>query len=486
MKSKIMSFSEFERVYEANEYILEDEVAPPKDDPKTSVVSSDGSIEENPEAILDLLKDLGTGEGEEKTGEGEEKTKKDAPNESLAEQSTLAPVNTLKASRMGEKSDRVKDIQKLLGLNPSGNFDQETKNSVSQFQTEQKKKNPKIIVDGIVGNQTYGLLLKVKKGITDQSEISSMLAKFQSSGKTVVSVTKAGTNLALDPKLYEIFEKIEIITNNGTTYVVATPRPDAAAIIERLKKSGKIGSGFAWLLAVPLAVGKALVYTALGVVVITIEVAKAMVNAAISAGAYIGRQVMAVASNIAIGLGQISKWVQAKGAEAWSKIKQDVASSLALWKGFNEKAKAALKASAQAALAWAAAVGASLSKDAQALRAYTLKIVAEIGTDLKQSWAAAKTLGELVKTGLSKVKEGVQAFTAKLQTEYDEAVARTKAIGSAVVIGFKKGGEKVVNVIKSGISAAGDALISAGSWLKNLVESLEVNNGELVLEWLEY
>lgn len=480
MPSKIMSFGEFEKVYEANEYILEDEAgaaAPPKDDPATSVVSSDGSIEEQPGDILDLLKGLG------KKEEGD-KTEEDVPNESLDEQDS---TNTLKAARIGEKSERVKDIQKLLGLKNDGDFGQATKNAVMQFQKEAKVKDPKVVVDGIVGNQTYGLMLKVKKGITDQSQITAMIDKFQSSGKTVVSVAKAGTNIALDPRLYEIFEKIEIITNNGTTYVVATPRSDAAAKVAELKKANLIGADFSWLLAVPAAVGKAIVYTVVGAVVIQIEIAKAMVNAAIAAGSYIGKGAMAVASNIAYGLGQIGKWVGEKGAQAWATLKQDAAAGLAVWAGFNEKAKNALKSSAKALVAWAAAVGASLTQEAtKAYREATRVMAVALAGALGLAAKAAKSLGEFAKIGIKEAMGDAKALVAKVQSAYDEVVTRSKAIGNATVAGFQKAGATVTNVLKSGVSAAGDALISAGTWLKTISESLEANNGELVLEWLEY
>lgn len=487
MPSKIMSFGEFEKVYEANEYILEDEAAdaPPKDDPETAVVSPDGSIEQQPGDILDLLKGLGTKEGGDKTEEAP--AEEDAPNESLDEQDTSAPVNTLKSAKMGEKSERVKDIQKLLGLEPTGNFDQATKNAVMKFQEARKAKNPKVVVDGIVGNQTYGLMLRVKKGITDQSQITAMLDKFQSSGKTVVSVTKAGTNIALDPRLYQIFEKIEIITNNGTTYVVATPKSDAAAKVAELKKANLIGADFSWLLAVPAAVGKAIVYTAVGAVVIQIEVAKAMVNAAISAGAYVGTKSMAIASNIAYGLGQIGKWVGEKGAQTWATLKQDTNAALAVWTGFNQKAKDTLKSSAKGLVAWAAAVGASLTQEAtKAYREATRVMAVALAGALGLAAKSAKSLGEFAKLGMKEAIGDAKALVAKVQASYDAAVTRANAIGSQVNTGFQKAGKEVTSALKSGVSAAGDALISAGTWLKTISESLEANNGELVLEWLEY
>lgn len=481
MPSKIMSFGEFERVYEANGYILEDEAgaaAPPKDNPETSVVSSDGSIEEQPGDILDLLKGLGKKEGEDKTEE-------DAPNESLEEQDSS--TNTLKPARMGEKSERVKDIQKLLGLETDGDFGQATKDAVMKFQKEAKAKNPDIVVDGIVGNQTYGLMLKVKKGITDQRVIDAQIEDFKKGGKTVVSASKAGKNIALDPRLYSMFEKIEMITINGTTYVVATPKSDAANQLAGLKKAGLVGKDFSWLLAVPAAVGKAIVYTAVGAVVIQVEIAKAMVNAAISAGAYVGTKSMAIASNIAYGLGQIGKWVGEKGAQTWATLKQDTNEALAVWVGFNQKAKDTLKSSAKGLVAWAAAVGASLTTSAtQAYREATRLMAVGLAGALGLAAKTAKSLGEFAKMGIKEAVGDAKELVAKVQSSYDAAVTRANAIGSQVNTGFQKAGKEVTSALKSGVSAAGDALISAGTWLKSMSESLEDNNGELVLEWLEY
>lgn len=497
MQNKIMNFNEFSKVYESNPYFSESKesvqnnfelseeeaAAPPKDDAETAVVSDDGSIEIQPTEILSLLKDMGKkeGEAEKEAAPAEEET----PNESLVEQSS---TNTLKPAKMGEKSERVKDIQNLLGLTPDGVFGQATKNAVMKFQKEAKVKDPNILVDGIVGNQTYGLMLKVKKGITDQAEINAMVNKFKEAGKTIVAAVTGSKNIALDPKLYSMFEKIEMITVNGTTYVVATPKSDAANQLAALKKAGLIGSDFSWLLAVPAAVGKAIVYTALGATIVTIEVAKGMVNAAISAGGIIGKAGMSIASNIVYGLGQIAKWVGDKGAQAWATLKNDAAAALAVWKGFNEKAKAVIKSSAEAALAWGAAVGASIAKEVgAAYRETTRLMLAGLAGTLGVAWEGAKTLGELVKTGISKAAQGGKELANKIQSAYNDAAKRANAIGNQAYAAFQSAGDEVKSVIKSGVSSAGDALISAGSWLKSLAEAIDNSNGgDLVLEWLEY
>ena len=490
MQNKIMNFNQFSKVYESTMNLPEDETAfnygeeiseeeaaaaPPKDDAETAVVSSDGSIEVPPSEILALLKDLGKKEGDKA---------EETPNESLDEQDS---TNTLKPAKMGEKSERVKDIQKLLGLTVDGDFGQATKDAVMKFQKAAKVKDSDVVIDGIVGNQTYGLMLRVKKGITDKSQIQAMIDKFQGAGKTVVAAAKAGKNIALDPKLYDLFEKIEIITINGTTYVVATPKSDASAKIDSLKKAKLIGADFSWLLAIPAAVGKAIIYTAVGGTIVTLEVAKAMVNTALSAGAYIGKASAAVVSNIVYGVGQISNWVVAKGAQGWAALKQDTAAALAAWKDYNEKGKAILKSSKDAAVAWATAAAASLSKEiGAAYREATRVMLVGIAGTLGIAWAGAKSLGDLVKTGMSQMAAGGRGLANKIQTAYDDAVKRANAVGNAVNAEFQKAGAEVTNVLKSGVTAAGDALISAGGWLKGLAESLDNNGGELVLEWLEY
>lgn len=492
MQNKIMNFNEFSKVYESNPYFSEEEqsiendfdlseeedAAPPKDSAETAIVSDDGSIEIQPTEILDLLKGMGAKEGES------EPAQEDATNESLDEQNS---TNTLKPAKMGEKSERVKDIQKLLGLTADGDFGQATKDAVMKFQKAAKVKNPDILVDGIVGNQTYGLMLKVKKGITDKSQIQAMVDKFQSGGKQVVSATKAGKNIALDPRLYSMFEKIEIITVNGVTYVVATPKSDAANQLAGLKKAGLIGSDFSWLSAVPAAVGKAIVYTMVGAVVVPLEISKAMLNAAISAGGVLGKAGASVASNIVYGLGQIAKWVGDKGAQAWAALKQDAAAALAVWKGFNENAKGVLKSSAEATVAWAAAAAASLSQEASAAYREATRLMA-VGLAAAQGLGAktAKSLGEFVKTSVKDLEAGGKSLTNKMQAAYNDAVKRANAIGNQASTAFQKANDDLKSAIKSGVTAAGDALISAGSWVKSLAESLDNNNGELVLEWLEY
>jgi hypothetical protein len=481
-----MSFGEFEKIYESNMQILEDEIVePPKDSQETAIVSPDGSIEEPPKEILDLLKGIAA----------EDETKKEgaAPNESLEEQAefvaeakpTKKSTSTMKIAKMGEESDRVKEIQKNLGLEPSGKFDQATKNAVIAFQTEQKKIDSEILVDGKVGVQTYGLLLKVKAGLSDAAEIEKKIEEFRKAGKYVIAVGK-GKSIALDPRFYEVFERIEVITNNGTTYVVATPKADAAEKVEGLKKDNLIGAGFEWLLAAPLAIGKALVYTAVGVTVITAEVAKAMINGAVASVSFVAKGVISIFSNVFYGIGQVAKWANGKAASIWTSVKQGANAALAIWKGFTNKAKEVLKASAEGILAFAASASASFSKAAKAFRDFTHQAAVSVGKALNYAWEKTKNLGELVKSGFAKIADGAKAIVAKVQTVYNSVVDRAKEITNSVMGGLRSAGQGVVNAAKNAVGYVGGAFIEFGSYLTSMVESLEAGEGQLMLEWLEY
>jgi len=484
MPSKILSFNDFEKVYESENYLIaeEDVAAPPKDSAESSVIDpSSGEITEDPKEILDLMKELGAGA----PAEGAEAPKEEkAPNESLQEQATAAPVNTLKVAKMGETSDRVKEIQKTLGLEPSGKFDQATKDAVVAFQKEQKKKDPKTAVDGIVGPQTYGLLLKIKKGITDAAEIAKQLDAFKNAGKMVIDVKKAGSNIALDPRYYDLFESIEVVTVNGTTYVVATPKADAAQKVADLKAAGLIKAGFEWLLSIPMFVGKALVYTAIGAVVVTVEVAKAMVNGAISVASWAGKKIMA--SSVVHGLGQLCKWIGSTSSAAWAKVKSGAAEVKALWNGFVTNTLAMVAKKKEAILAFAAACSKSLSSTAKDLRMAVHQKMIAAGKDLQLAWDKTKNLGEMVKAGFASIPDKAKEIAATIQKSYDDAVTRTNAIGAAVGNGLKSAGKSVVKVIGDGVQFAGQKIKDAGAWISSLAEALETPDGVLMLEWLNY
>ena len=117
MENKLLSFSEFEGIYESYGFVIEAEsaaAAPPPTKAENSVVTKEGEPKEDVADILDIFKKLS------KEGEVEE-----------AEE---PKVSTLKVVKMGETSDRVKEIQKLLGIEADGQFGSGTQKAVMAFQ----------------------------------------------------------------------------------------------------------------------------------------------------------------------------------------------------------------------------------------------------------------------------------------------------------------------------------------------------------------
>ena len=159
MENRLLSFSEFESVYESYGFINEAEVAEkPTFTPNKLAVSSD-----------DLLSLFG----------GDDKKQNEA----------LKP-SAFTLIKKGEKSQRVKELQKELGTEQNGVFDEVTEKKVKEFQTKNK-----LAVDGKVGVQTLTKMLELKGDKTPQKTIETRYII-----KTVGDAKKSG----IDPRLLEI------------------------------------------------------------------------------------------------------------------------------------------------------------------------------------------------------------------------------------------------------------------------------------------
>lgn len=62
---------------------------------------------------------------------------------------------------LGAQGDDVKDLQTLLGVTPTGTYDENTANAVTQYQ-----QNNNLTVDGVVGDETLGAILGTQAGAT--------------------------------------------------------------------------------------------------------------------------------------------------------------------------------------------------------------------------------------------------------------------------------------------------------------------------------
>jgi peptidoglycan hydrolase-like protein with peptidoglycan-binding domain len=459
MNNKLLSFSEFEGIYESYGFVLTESadaaaVAPPPTKPENSVITKEGEPKDNTEDFLSIFKKL----SEESIEEAED-----------------PKVNTLKPVKMGETSDRVKEIQKLLGLKEDGQFGSGTQKAVMAFQKENKLK-----VDGVVGVQTYGKMLEIKKGITDKAEIEKKKEEFQQMPN---KLSKEVLSIINNPKLYQIYERIEIVVIGNRTYVICTPKKDAKTLIESLKAEGLITSGFEWLLLAGEAIGKAVVYTTLGVAVITLEVAKAMVNGAISAFKFLKAGTMSLTSNVVKGLEQIARFVYKEGAEAYNKINQKAED---IWKGFIGIAAPILKASAEALTAFVGAVGSYLKDVSVAFANLALTILRPVAKAIGMAWEGVKTLSLAAKSGLNwiakKGKAAVTAIGSGIKSAYNTVVATAKQIGSDVLAGLKSAGKAVTQAVGTSIAVAGNAIASFGGWVSGLVAEAYRETGNAIFE----
>ena len=466
MENKLLSFREFETLYESYGFVTESAsavaAAPTPTKAENSVVTKEGDPKEDVADLLDIFKKL-----------AEESEVKEAED---------PKVNTLKPVKMGETSDRVKEIQKLLSLKDDGQFGSGTQKAVMAFQKENKLK-----VDGVVGVQTYGKMLEVKKGITDQAELEKMKEEFK---KMPDKLSKEIISIINDPRYYEIYERIEIVVIKGVTYVICTPKKDAKSKLEALKTDGLISAGFEWLLLAGEAIGKAIVYTTLGVAVVAVEVAKAMVNGAISATKFLAKGAMTIMSNVVYGLGQIGKWVYIGGAETYKAINQKAEQ---VWKGFVGVASTVLKSSGEALVAWVGAIGSYLKNVGAAagtvivaLGNLALEILKPIAKTLGLAWEGVKTIGAAAKSGLTwiakKGKAAVIAIGDGIKSAYNAVVAKTKQIGSDVLAGLKSAGKAVTQAVGNGITAAGNTMASFGGWVSGLFESVYLETGNAIFE----
>ena len=493
MEKKILSFDQFEKVYE-QQYFFNNEIEEaedsevPQDSAETAPVvdPETGEPTDDIADLKDAFKELAQGDK--------------ASGETGVTESELfeAEPNTLKTAKMGEESDRVKDIQKLLGLEETGKFDQATKDAVKSFQAEEKKKNPAIVVDGIVGNQTYGRLLKIKGGIDDKAEIAKKKSSFMGAGvgKAAGAAGAAGApasneaikNIIFDPRFHDLYESVTIVTVNGETRIICVPKSDIATKIEELKKSGVLTSSFNFIAEGAKALGKAILYTAVGMVVIPLEVGKAMINGAISAAKFVGKKIMnAVIVPVAHGLAQVAKWTAAKGKAVYAAIstKADAA-----WKSFCTAGSNALQKSKEGILAFASAANNFLGKAQEAGKQVLLASIGVTAAAVELGWKGIKSLGKAVKSGwdkmaqlgadaAKKIKDGIQSGYASVKTTLQNA-------GNAVLNGFAKAKDSVKSAIKSGVQSAGNMLVDAGNWLKGMFESLFNETGDPIFEALMY
>ena len=426
---RMLSFSEFESMYESYGFVFEaSEAEIPKPTQAQNVLIDPKTAEPKggAEAIFDIFKELG----------GEEPVKE-------AKTATGKTTSTLRVAKIGEQSERVKSIQKMLGIKETGTYDNATAEAVKKFQ-----KDNKLTVDGKVGTQTFGKMLELEqakeKGGISKEDAEKMMKEFERIAKTISG------EIWKDPNFYLIFESGTVITVNGVQYVILVPKKDAKAKIENLKKKNMISSGFEWLAKAGEAVGQALVYTTTGVTLLTLGAAKAMISGAASAVGFLAKGVVSVVGTVVDAMAQAGKWVtktMASGAETMYQAVQT--GGPLLYNGFCQLCASlykGLKSGAEGLIAFTGAIARGGYEIAKKTTQLIFGIGSAIGITL---WKAGETITDYATKGVEWVKQKGAAAVEKMKQT------------------LKSGGDMVMDMVKK----AGDYIKGAYEGVKDFTKN---------------
>ena len=416
MENKLLSFSEFESLYESYGFVNEAETAEkPEFTPTKTDISTD-----------DLLAIFSPDEAKNEAGK------------------TPSPFTVIKK---GEKSDRVKELQKALGLRDfekyNGVFGEETDKAVKEFQDKNK-----LTIDGKVGVETLTKMLKLK-GEKDPATVIKT--------KYIIKTAGDAKTSGIDPKLLEIYD-ITIVNNGVKQYVICVPKADAAAKIKALiakAGTGDLTPALAWMKLGLVAIGKALCLTAEGAVLLTLETAKAMISAVASAGKFIaGGAAYVIGANI----------------QGWTLI-YNKATNLAneLWKGFSTGFANACKSSMEGLTAFlkgAASVGKTIGYTLTGIAVTAWKGVASIFTPaIKTVVQGAKDGAAFITGGMAwigkNVKDGAVAFK-------NGVVAGWNATKTASANAYNSAKKALSSSAKSVQDAAKSAYATTASFLSSM------------------
>ena len=138
----------------------------------------------------------------------------------------------------------------------------------------------------------------------------------------IEALGKLTPNIVLDPRVYSVVKSTTIITVNNVTYVIVIPSDTAKEGVDQMKKDGVLTSGFEWIGKLGEGIGKALVYTTAGIVLLPLVVATALIQAAVSVVKFAAQGVMSLVSDTLTGMKQLGKWATTAIPQAWTAVKK--------------------------------------------------------------------------------------------------------------------------------------------------------------------
>lgn len=466
---RMLSFSEFESMYESYGFVFEaSEAEIPKPTQAQNVLIDPKTAEPKggAEAIFDIFKELG----------GEEPVKE-------AKTATGKTTSTLRVAKIGEQSERVKSIQKMLGVKETGTYDNATAEAVKKFQ-----KDNKLTIDGKVGTQTFGKMLELEqakeKGGISKEDAEKLMKEFERIAKTISG------EIWKDPNFYLIFESGTVITINGVQYVILVPKKDAKAKIENLKKKNMIESGFEWLVKAGEAVGQALVYTTTGVTLLTLGAAKAMISGAASAVGFLAKGVVSVVGTVVDAMAQAGKWVAKTMSSGAETMYQAVRTGgPVLYNGFCQLCAnlyKGLKSGAEGLIAFVGAIARGGYEIAKKTTQLIFGIGSAIGITL---WKAGETIANYAAKGVEWVKQkgaaAVEKMKQTLKSGVDAAMVMVNKAGDYIkgaYEGVKDFTKNAYNAVASSVSSSAkfisDAFMKGWDYAGSIFESSDFASWE--------
>ena len=444
--NQVLKFNEFERLYESYDFNFINEAA--------DVLFTPDDLTVDPAELEAVLAPEGA------TGA--------KPVEEALDPKAFSPI------KLGEKSDRVKQLQKDLKLpakEQDGVFGKGTEDKVKKFQSDNK-----LTVDGKVGVQTLRKMLELNG---DKNAEATITTKYK---YTDVKTAAQATAVKIDPALLELFD-VTLVSNGTEQFVIMVPKKNIAEKAKNLKAKFK---GLEWLEAAVRAVstsGMALIYTATGVTLLTLAAAKAMISSLASAAKFIVGGAAYVIGAVVQGLQTVANWAAKQGKAAYQTVSK--AFDELFTRFCNGFAKIA-KASTQAFTAFMTGLQtAGLVLTGMALKAFKA-VSKQLSAGVKVIVDGAKDAAAFIKAGMDSIaKQGAEAlasFKKEVQAGWATVTTTTQKAWNGAKTAVKASGEAVVK-------AAQQAYTDTASWLKSCYddgkkfwESLSEITGDPIFE----
>ena len=450
--SQVLKFNEFERLYESYDFDFINEEA--------DVLFTPDDLTVDPAELADVLA----------SPEGATGAK---PVEEALDAKAFSPI------KIGEKSDRVKQLQKDLKFpaeGQDGNFGKGTEDKVKKFQTDNK-----LTVDGKVGVETLRKILELNG---DKNAEATITAKYK---YTAIKNAAQATAVKIDPAMLELFD-VTLISNGTEQFVMLVPKANIAAKAKTLE--AKFTGSLEWLKAAARAVGTggmALMYTATGVTLVTLAYAKAIISAVGSAAKFVVGGAVYVIGAVVQGLQTVAKWAAKQGKAAYQTVSKAFD---ALFTRFCNGFASVAKASVQAFTAFMTGLQtAGLVLTGMALKAFK-GIAAKLSAGIKVIVDGAKDAAAFVKAGIASItKQGAAAlasFKKGVQDGWATVTATTQKAWNGAKSAVKAGGEAVAKAAQQAYSATAAYLKSCYDAGMKFWESLSEITGDPIFESVEF